>query len=97
MCSSDLHDAGAKAHESGMGSVRYDIPNTRLLLGVDAVVQLPAVVGVHVRHVHFGNLNALRCQVFNQLLRCLLNFLLVRLDFLQRLIDGVRIQFQFDG
>ena len=86
-----------KANESGVRGICYYISDIPVALGVDAIVQLSAVVGVHVLHVHFCNFNALLSQVFNQFLRGLFNLLLIRFQLFQRQIQRFRIQFEFDG
>ena len=48
-----------KANESGVCGICYYISDIPVALGVDAIVQLSAVVGVHVLHIHLCNFNAL--------------------------------------
>ena len=90
------NDARSELTEDGVCSCGHNKSNLSFVLAFNATHQFSSVIDIHIGCIQLGQGYALLCEPSHQIISGFFNLLLIRLDFLQRLVDGVRAQLQFD-
>ena len=90
------NDASSELTEDGVCCCGNYKSNLSFVLAFNATHQFSSVIDIHIGCIQLGQGYALLCEPSHQIISGFFNLLLIRLDFLQRLVDRVRAQLQFD-